>query len=388
MHTPDSDTTSLDYIEVFPWNKSFETGIASIDEQHKTLIVLINRLVNTLVHNEAPAVNEAFAELAAYADYHFAAEEKVWAEHLQDDAWVSAHQKNHTSFLPQVLAIKDQNPDKPLHDVVEDIVRFLIRWLAFHIIDEDKRLAIAIQAMAGGATIAEAKYRAEEEVNDSVSLLIDIVLNMYDNLSSRTLSLMRERRARMAAEAELREANRQLETLSITDQLTGLYNRRHFEEVFNRELHRARRDQQYMTVLLFDIDHFKRLNDRYGHAMGDQALRQVGKALQGLCQQDNAFAFRVGGEEFAMLSSGVVSDVAASAARVLTGIAALQIPNQDSDVADYLTLSLGAVSVIPAADDSLDRLMSVADQRLYQAKRQGRNCVVVTDQSDNDALVS
>ena len=382
MHNSDSQNTSLDYIEVFPWNKSFETGIEEVDEQHKMLIVLINKLVNTLVHNEELAVNEAFAELAAYADYHFAAEEKVWAEHLQDDEWVSAHRKNHTSFLPQVLEIKERDADKPLHDVIEDIVRFLIRWLAFHIIDDDKRLAIAIHAMEQGASIAEAKHLAEEEMNDSVSLLIDIVLNMYDSLSSRTLNLMRERRARMAAEAELREANRKLEALSITDQLTGLYNRRHFEEIFDRELHRARRDQHYLTLLLFDIDHFKRLNDHYGHAQGDHALRQVSAELQALCRRGNDYAFRVGGEEFAVICSGTAPDAAAEMAeRVRTGLAALQIPNQHSDAAAFLTISLGAVSCIPGAEDSLDSMMTIADQRLYQAKRQGRNCAVTTGQS-------
>ena len=387
MHN--ADTTSLDYIEVFPWNKSFETGIDEIDEQHKTLIVLINRLVNTLVSNEELAVQEAFAELATYADYHFAAEEAIWAAHLKDDEWVNAHRKNHTSFLPKVLEIKERDVDKPLHDVIEDIVRFLIRWLAFHIIDDDKRLAIAIHAMEQGASIDEAKHLAAEQMNDSVSLLIDIVLSMYDSLSSRTLNLMRERKARMAAEHELREANRKLEALSITDQLTGLYNRRHFEEIFDRELHRAQRDRRYLTVLLFDIDHFKRLNDHYGHAQGDHALRQVSAELQALCRRGNDYAFRVGGEEFAVISSAAdEQSVLAMAERVRRHIEALNIPNIDSDIADCLTISLGAFTQIPDAGDSLDRIMSIADQRLYRAKHQGRNCVVVTDQSDNDALVS
>lgn len=381
-----SDTTSLDYIEVFPWNKSFETGIAEVDEQHRMLIQLINRLVNTLVNNEELAVSEAFAELAAYADYHFAAEEAVWEAHLEDDEWVSAHRKNHVSFLPQVLEIKERDKDKPLHDVIEDIVRFLIRWLAFHIIDDDKRLAIAIQAMEQGATLEKAKYLAEEEMNDSVSLLIDIVLNMYDNLSSRTLNLMRERRARMAAEAELREANRKLEALSITDQLTGLYNRRHFEEIFDRELHRAHRAGYFLALLLFDIDHFKRLNDTYGHAQGDQALRQVSAELQSMCRRGSDYAFRVGGEEFAVICSATAPQAAAEMAeRIRAGLSALQIPNQGSDVAEHLTISLGVVSCVPAAGDTLDSLMSDADQRLYQAKRQGRNCIVVAE-ADQQAI--
>lgn len=383
MHNSDSQNTSLDYIEVFPWNKSFETGIEEVDEQHKMLIVLINKLVNTLVHNEELAVKEAFAELAAYADYHFAAEEKVWAEHLQDDEWVSAHRKNHTSFLPQVLEIKERDADKPLHDVIEDIVRFLIRWLAFHIIDDDKRLAIAIHAMEQGASIAEAKHLAEEEMNDSVSLLIDIVLNMYDSLSSRTLNLMRERRARIVAETELREANRKLEALSITDQLTGLYNRRHFEEVFDRERKRAQRSGSHLIVLLFDIDYFKRLNDRYGHAQGDHALRQISAELQVLCRRGSDFAFRVGGEEFVVLSSATDEhSVYDLAEHIRTGLAALKIDNIDSDIAEYLTISLGGVSCVPTQKDDLDHLMGVADQRLYMAKSRGRNRAVIDDQGD------
>ena len=370
----------LDYFDVFPWNPSFEVGIQEIDEQHQQLVFLLNRLVNTLVNDESISIDDAFTELAEYADFHFVAEEKIWSEHLKDDEWVASHQHNHASFLPQVLELKQQNSDKPYHEVIEDIARFLIRWLAFHIIDEDKRLAIAIQAMQQGDSLDQAKQKAELEIDDSIHLLIDIVLQMYDNLSSRTLNLMRERKARIQAERELKQINKQLEKLSITDQLTGLFNRRHFETVFDSEIRRARRDSKALCLILFDIDFFKKLNDRYGHSVGDQALQKVAALLQDTCRRPADFAFRIGGEEFAIISTGdTINNGIEFAELIRKAIADLNIANEDSEVERRLTISAGIVATIPEQADSLDSLLSVADKQLYQAKANGRNQVSVAN---------
>lgn len=117
-------------------------------------------------------INEAFNALAEYADFHFAAEEAIWTEHLKDDDWVASHCGNHSSFLPAVKATQEKEAGQPLHEVIEKILRFLTRWLTFHIIDDDKRLAIAVQALQSGADIDEAKQRAELEMDSSVNILI------------------------------------------------------------------------------------------------------------------------------------------------------------------------------------------------------------------------
>lgn len=369
--------SELDFFEVFPWNPGFEVGIPAIDEQHKQLVILINRLVNTLINKEPFEVSEAFRDLANYADFHFAAEEAIWKETFQDDDWVASHQQNHASFLPAIQAIQEKDAARPLHEIVENILRFLTRWLAFHIIDDDKRMALAVSALVSGDTLTQAKQRADQQMDGSTNLLIDIVLNMYDGLASRTLNLMRERQARMAAEAELKQANQKLEQLSITDQLTGLFNRRYLETLFDSEQQRARQAQKSFNFLLLDIDYFKRLNDRYGHASGDFALRQVGQQLLALCQGSDEWAFRLGGEEFAIISiTDSPEDGRCFAQSICESIALLAIENQDSDAADTLTLSIGVISGVPKEGDNRDHLMRQADICLYHAKDQGRNRVI------------
>ena len=368
---------NLDFFEAFPWNKGFELGIAAIDDQHKQLIVLINRLVNTLIHNEPMKINDAFNELAEYADFHFVTEEAIWEEHLNDDEWVASHSHNHASFLPAVKAIQEEEAGKPLHEIIEKILRFLTRWLAFHIIDDDKRLAIAVKALESGSNIDEAKKHAELEMDSSINILIDIVLSMYDGLSSRTLNLMRERQARIAAESELKQANQKLAQLSITDQLTSLYNRRHFDEVLDAELKNAMHSKLSLNFFLLDIDYFKRLNDRYGHQQGDIALQQVAQQLQSLCQRQSTYAFRLGGEEFAIISVTAREDDARHFAETICdSVSALAIENKDSETADILTISVGVVCGTPLPSDNRDKLMHQADKCLYFAKRHGRNRVI------------
>lgn len=203
--------TDIASFEVFPWNKNFETGYATIDEQHQILVDLLNKLAKTLIAKEEIEVNKAFEELANYATMHFGAEEAIWSEHFGSDPWLSSHKRVHTSFLPRVIELKEQDPGKPLADVVEDIVKFLIHWLAFHIIDNDKRMSLAVEAMSSGASVEEAKLLADKKMSGAMRVLIESVLDMYDKLSGKAIALMRERQARLKAEKELQEANKALQ---------------------------------------------------------------------------------------------------------------------------------------------------------------------------------
>lgn len=373
-----SNPSKLDYFEVFPWNRNFETGLNEIDRQHKTLVELLNKLANTLIHEEPIEINLAFEELAKYADYHFETEENTWAEYFGDDSWFINHQERHSSFLPKVLELKEKHAHLPLHEVVEQIIKFLIRWLAFHIIDDDKRLAVAVESIRFGSSIDEAKAIADRKMNGSNRVLIDTVMVMYEGLSSRTLELMRERHARKIVEQELLKANQQLERLSVTDQLTGLFNRREFEPIFNNELQRAKREGNHLNFILLDIDYFKKINDDYGHTYGDETLVKVGHKLQELCRRPSDFVFRLGGEEFAIITTtNPEQSVQLFAEKVRKGIASLKIPNKNSSVIPFLTVSAGVINISP---DTFERdpstLFKQADQHLYTAKQTGRNKVI------------
>lgn len=195
----------VDFFEVFPWGKNFETGIALIDEQHRQLVNLLNRLAAHLAQRASEVVlNQVFDDLAAYADYHFKAEEDVWQSYFGQDPWFADHQHVHEGFIGKVMGLKQQETAKTLDDVVGKIVKFLTHWLAFHILDTDRRMAKVVLALQCGYSLEQAKKRADEEMSGAMRVLIDTVFTMYDSLSSRTMELMREKAARRQAEEALK----------------------------------------------------------------------------------------------------------------------------------------------------------------------------------------
>lgn len=370
-------SSSLSFIEVFPWNKNFDTGIKDIDEQHRQLVYILNKLANSLVYDNELETENIFQELADYAHYHFSQEEVIWAGYLGQDTLYKDHLESHSSFLPKVLKIKEQGADKPLQKVVEDIIQFLIRWLAFHIIDDDKRLSLILNRLEAGATIEQAKFEVESEMSGSLSLLIDTVLVMYDSLSSKALELMRERIKRQESENKLLILNKELQNLAITDQLTGLYNRRHFEHVFDEELRRAQRHEHFLALIMLDIDYFKKINDRYGHAFGDQALKQVSSVLTKCTKRGGESCFRLGGEEFCIISANeTLENLLKLVDKIDAEIKKLKIENLDSTLSDYLTVSMGIYHSVPSRKSTIDTYLIKADKRLYIAKNTGRNKVV------------
>ena len=367
----------FDLFEVFPWNENFELGINKIDKEHKQIVQLLNKLATSLTHPEVDDISDALNKLAEYSNYHFESEEKVWALHIQDEDLIKEHRLTHESFLPKVLEIQKDNSHKSTHEMIEAIVLFLIRWLAYHIIDDDKRLSLIITAIKQGHSLEKAKLISQEEMTGSNKILIDTILSMYEDLSSRTINLIREQNARIKAENELKTVNKKLELLSITDQLTNVYNRRHFEDTFNKELKRAIRAKSVFSIILLDIDYFKRLNDTYGHQSGDRALISIGKCLNEVCNRPGDFAFRIGGEEFALIITDSKKESAFELSQKLQQkLKKLQIVNENSEISKYMTISIGIASLIPSINDNIDSIMKNVDTKLYLAKKQGRNRII------------
>jgi len=203
-------SSNLDKYQVFPWDDNFKTGISVIDEQHQVLVSLLNKLANCLINSDSIEINSTFHELADYAEMHFQEEESVWYELFKDDSWFSTHQLSHASFLPAIVDLKEKTHSASLTEIIEQIVKFLIRWLTFHIMDADMRMAIAAKALEAGSSLDEAKLIADRKMAGSMRILIETILRMYDGLSTRTLELLRERNARKKAEEKLIAANREL----------------------------------------------------------------------------------------------------------------------------------------------------------------------------------
>jgi diguanylate cyclase (GGDEF)-like protein len=177
----------------------------------------------------------------------------------------------------------------------------------------------------------------------------------------------------------LKVANTKLEDASYTDSLTGLHNRRYFNMIFDRELKRAKRSGTYFSFMMLDIDHFKQYNDTYGHLEGDTALKAVASQLKESLQRPGDFVFRLGGEEFGILVTESTPESAKKTADMICKeIEALQLPHEENDASDYVSVSIGAVSLVPAVDLDENVIFSMADSNLYEAKENGRNDIVFT----------
>jgi diguanylate cyclase (GGDEF)-like protein len=181
-------------------------------------------------------------------------------------------------------------------------------------------------------------------------------------------------RARVRNHLELKRYRDSLESLSSTDGLTGIPNRRQFDQAFDREWRRARRKQTPLSLVLMDIDLFKDYNDYYGHLAGDDCLRTLARVLAECIRRPTDLIARYGGEEFAC----VLPDTDMKGAlwfgnQLLEKVNALHTPHAHSAVADHVTLSLGVATLVPIVGQPAFELIRRADECLYAAKRNGRN---------------
>ncbi len=176
--------------------------------------------------------------------------------------------------------------------------------------------------------------------------------------------------------AELRTANLALRRLSSQDGLTGITNRRGFDVALSEACREAESGAGSRCLLLLDIDHFKALNDRFGHLVGDQCLRQVAETLQGICAPRGGIVSRYGGEEFAVIVSNLFADdVGLLAERLRDAVERTPLDVGSTPGRSNVTVSIGAVTIGPGARCSEEKAIRSADQALYKAKRDGRNRV-------------
>ncbi|MDW5376055.1 sensor domain-containing diguanylate cyclase [Halomonas sp. HP20-15] len=172
----------------------------------------------------------------------------------------------------------------------------------------------------------------------------------------------------------LQGANRELDRLASTDALLGISNRRRFDDALETEWQRAQRYVQPLSLLLIDVDHFKRYNDRYGHPAGDVALQQVAGVLGEAVARSGDLIARYGGEELAVLLPGTPEVGAMEIAqRIHRRLGQRAVAFDDSPVAGYLTVSIGVATLTPRRDNAAEELVKRADEALYRAKAAGRN---------------
>ena len=179
---------------------------------------------------------------------------------------------------------------------------------------------------------------------------------------------------------KLTEANITLETLSLIDALTGIYNRRQFDETMVSYVSSMSRADSVLTLMLCDIDYFKRYNDLYGHQAGDDCLQKVAKSIARNFTRAGDIVARYGGEEFAVILPNVGKVTAIMLAeRLRINVEELKLENNDSSIADVVTISVGVVTLELKKDISVADIIEKADKALYQAKAAGRNRIKISD---------
>lgn len=318
-------------MESFQWTRQFETGIGDIDEQHLRLVELINAFGDHLTGSadlDLAELETVFAELAAYADYHFKAEEAMMAESRLDERFQTLHVQQHADFLNEVQRLR-QNMLKGDPEGAQRLLMYLIHWLAYHILGTDRSMASQLMAVHGGMSPERAYLDNTRRTADGA---MDLLLGALTGLPNRRQALYRLARAWQAAE----QADAPL------------------------------------ACLMLDADGFKQANDTHGHDAGDEVIRQLGWLLRDSLRTDD-FVGRMGGDEFlVILPDTPLAGALLIAEQLREAGTRLRVPLGTAEWRG--SLSIG-VAVRAPGMPGYEALIKAADNGLYAAKRQGRNRV-------------
>lgn len=179
------------------------------------------------------------------------------------------------------------------------------------------------------------------------------------------------------AEYTLKLANQKLRLLASLDGLTQVANRRRFDEYLDQEWRRMKREKMPLSLIICDVDYFKLYNDNYGHQAGDDCLKKIAQTIRQALNRPGDLVARYGGEEFAIILPNTNPEGAVTVAEnIRLEVQNLHILHSQSHISEFVTISLGVASMIPQAEKSPEELISLADQALYHAKNQQRNCTV------------
>ncbi len=358
-------------MESFRWDQCFVTGLPEVDEQHHRLVDLVNRFGDGLTTKEGTSPEEiqaVFLELAAYAQHHFREEESLMAGAGVDSRHTTAHEKSHAEFLREVVQMRAAiTPERP--EAAAKLHQFLLHWLAYHILGTDQSMARQIAAIHAGRPSAEA-FAEDRWTNErATEPLLHALDGLFHQVSERNRELVH---LNQTLEEKVRERTQQLEDAANTDVLTGLPNRRHAMRRFEKEWSASLQTGVPLACMMVDADHFKQINDTYGHDAGDEVLRCLSRQLRYGVRTDDIVC-RLGGDEFLVICPETpLGGAMLLAEQMRLAVAELRVPAGDG-------AWNGSISVGVAARrdgmTSLEDLLKAADEGVYVAKRKGRNSV-------------
>ncbi|MGA7595440.1 MAG: bacteriohemerythrin [Gallionella sp.] len=212
-------------VDIFPWNDHFDTGLAEIDQQHRNLVRILNRLASYATFGfDGRRLSVVVDELLDYANYHFQAEEAIWNKYLAGEEIAAQHKISHEHFVQTIQRLKDSQAVKTEEYVIEEALSFLAKWLVSHILESDRYLACVVKEMKSGLPADAAKQSAKDQLSGAASDFIDIILSIYSSLSRNTVNLMRELGERKRAEELFKEIfHTSSDAINITRATDGRY---------------------------------------------------------------------------------------------------------------------------------------------------------------------
>ncbi|MBC7750435.1 MAG: diguanylate cyclase [Candidatus Saccharibacteria bacterium] len=269
---------------------------------------------------------------------------------------------------PQIEALLGWKPESWIS--VED-------WAArMHEEDREKVVNFCVSQSKSGID-HEADYRALTADGNYVWIRDVVHVVRKNGEVDALVGFMFDISERKKTEDELLRLNRKLEEYSFTDGLTSVANRRLFDMTLEREWGSAYRECRPLSLIMFDIDYFKNYNDQYGHPAGDECLKRVAQLLSTVAGRSRDIFARFGGEEFVMLLPETDAHNAIAVAEKCRQIVLNEmIPHRSSKLGAYMTVSVGVSTIIPTVKDTANAFVERVDWLLYQAKQEGRNCVV------------
>ena len=364
---------------LFQWNDTFLTHIDSVDEQHQRLVGLINQL-GEMVMSGKDIDLQSFASvrdgILNYAIVHFGDEEALIRTAGLDPRYLQRQYSDHKAYIHEATLLGDKENTLSIEKIM-GLENFLVHWLVRHILEVDHSMVRQIHAMREGKTPTEAFELENGLKNSSTEPLLSAMNGLFLVVSERnrelyTLNRGLEQRVEQRT-MELEQANRKLQLQSTHDDLTGLPNRRFAMLSLDQLWKERQRYGEPLSLLLLDADHFKQVNDRFGHAKGDELLRIVAERLRQSVRASD-IVHRLGGDEFLVICPRSDRE---GATVVASKILAESKPLQTTEGVECWdgSLSIG-IAECNSTMDQYEDLLKAADQAMYLAKSKGGGCVV------------
>ena len=255
--------------------------------------------------------------------------------------------------------------------------------------EDQPTMAEAARQLRSGSddALVECRVRVRDGSYVWIEASLRTIRDPVTGIPTGILNNVREISQRKLAEQQLAEAYRTVEALAITDALTGLANRRHFDQCLTNEWRRGMRDRKPLSLLLIDADLFKAYNDAYGHLRGDNCLKQIAEAIQDVVSRPGDLVARFGGEEFAVILPNTSAPGAFQLAQDICAMMCNRQLPHSGNPDGIVTVSAGSATLVPQLGQGAAALIDCADQALYQAKRNGRNraCAYRPDNADKNS---